>query len=60
LKYADLKKKEIDLYLTFLKTLGDLVPSSQGSEIFPKVFGKSFNDGQIGFGGLLSGVIAAY
>lgn len=59
-RLAALKKKEVDLYLNFLKIFGDLVPSSQGSEIFPKLFGKNLNDGVIGLGGTVSAAIAAY
>ena len=55
-----LQKKKIDAILNILKTLGDMITASQGSEIAPKIFKITFNDGWIGFGGFLSAVITSY
>lgn len=48
------------IFLNLAKTLGDMITSSQASEIFPKLTGKNFNDGWIGLGGLTSAVITCY
>lgn len=49
-----------DQYLNIIKNLGDLITASQGSEIFPKLTGRSFTDGWIGAGGFVSAVITSY
>jgi hypothetical protein len=43
-----------------LKNLGDLVTATQALSIPKSLFGFDFNDGQVGFGGLLSAVITCY
>jgi hypothetical protein len=43
-----------------LKNLGDLVTATQALAIPKSLFGFDFNDGQVGFGGLLSAVITCY
>lgn len=43
-----------------MKTVGDLVPASQGSEFLPKVLKVNANDGLIGAGGFISAVITSY
>ena len=48
------------IFLNIIKTLGDMITSSQASEIFPKLTNKNFNDGWIGLGGLTSAVITSY
>lgn len=55
-----LKEKRFAAILNLLKTLGDMITASQGSEIAPKIFKINFNDGWVGFGGLLSAVITSY
>ena len=52
------EKKE--QYLNIIKNFGDLITASSGSEIFPKLTGKSFTDGWIGAGGFVSAVITSY
>jgi len=49
-----------DIYLTIAKTLGDMVPAAAGAELPQKILKKTFNDGFIGIGGLISAVITSY
>lgn len=53
-------KARTGIFLNLAKTLGDMITSSQASEIFPKLTNKNFNDGQIGMGGFVSAVITSY
>lgn len=55
-----LKKNKFDDVLNILKTLGDMITASQGSEFAPKVLKINFNDGWVGFGGFLSAIITSY
>lgn len=55
-----LKQKKFDAVLNILKTLGDMITASQGSEFAPTVLKINFNDGWIGFGGFLSAIITSY
>jgi peroxin-11B len=55
-----LKQKKFEAVLNILKTLGDMITASQGSEFAPKVLKINFNDGWVGFGGFLSAVITSY
>ncbi|CAD8122822.1 unnamed protein product [Paramecium sonneborni] len=48
------------LYMNLIKILENLMPAGQGSELFLKVLKINFNNGIIGLGGLISGLIAAY
>jgi hypothetical protein len=59
-KFAAINKKKFDNTLNVLKTLGDMVTASQAIQLPRKIFGFDFNDGQVGFGGLLSAVITCY
>ena len=56
----DIKNKRKEHFLNLLKTLGDMITASQGSEIFPNLFKKNWNDGWIGVGGLTSALITSY
>jgi peroxin-11B len=58
LKALKLKKKGI--VLNIIKSLGDLITASQGSEIAPKLLKINFNDGWVGIGGLVSALITSY
>jgi hypothetical protein len=55
-----LSKRKFDNTLNLLKNLGDMVTASQGISLPKTLFGFDFNDGQVGFGGLLSAVITCY
>ena len=59
-KRAGLSKRKFDNTLNLLKNLGDMVTASQGISLPKNLFGFDFNDGQVGFGGLLSAVITCY
>jgi hypothetical protein len=59
-KLAKLGSDKKDQYLNIVKNLGDLITASQGSNIFPKLTGKTFTDGWIGAGGFVSAVITSY
>ena len=57
---VDIRKKQSELHRTLIKTLGDLIPAGQGSEIYPKYFGFNFHEGYCGLGGLVSALISTY
>ena len=59
-KLAKTAAEKKDQYLNIIKNLGDLITASQGSDIFPKITGKTFSDGWIGAGGFVSAVITSY
>lgn len=59
-RLVKIRKDKSDQYLNVIKNIGDLITASQGSEIFPKITGKSFTDGWIGVGGFVSAVITSY
>ena len=59
-KLAKTASEKKDQYLNIIKNLGDLITASQGSDIFPKLTGKTFTDGWIGAGGFVSAVITSY
>ncbi len=59
-KRMALAKRKFDNTLNLLKNLGDMVTASQGISLPKTLFGFDFNDGQVGFGGLLSAVITCY
>jgi hypothetical protein len=59
-KRAALGRRKFDNTLNLLKNLGDMVTASQGISLPKNLFGFDFNDGQVGFGGLLSAVITCY
>jgi hypothetical protein len=59
------KKKRLEF--SILKTLlditgklGDLIPASNGCQIPQKLFGKPFNDGLVGVGGLTSALVSLW
>jgi hypothetical protein len=56
----EINKKKLENTLNLLKNLGDTVTASQALSLPKKLFGFDFNDGQVGFGGLLSAVITCY
>lgn len=56
----NIAKQKFDNTLNLLKNLGDTVTASQALSIPKNWFGFDFNDGQVGFGGLLSAVITCY
>ena len=55
-----INKQKFDNTLNILKNLGDTVTATQALSLPKKWFGFDFNDGQVGFGGLLSAVITCY
>lgn len=57
---AKIAKAKFDNTLNLLKNLGDTVTATQALSIPKNWFGFDFNDGQVGFGGLLSAVITCY
>ena len=59
-RLAGLQRRRLANYLNLAKNLGDLVTASQALSIPKKLFNFDFNDGQVGFGGLLSAVITCY
>ncbi len=59
-KKIGVNKRKFDNTLNLLKNLGDMVTASQGINLPKNLFGFDFNDGQVGFGGLLSAVITCY
>ena len=59
-KRNSLRKRKFENTLNLLKNLGDSVTASQALSLPKKVLGFDFNDGQVGFGGLLSAVITCY
>lgn len=59
-KFKALQQKKFDNLLNLLKTLGDMVTSSQAIGLPKKIIGIEFNDGHVGLGGLLSAVITCY
>ena len=54
------QRKKVENTLNLLKTLGDMVTSSQVLGIPKKLFNFDFHDGHIGIGGLTSSVITCY
>ena len=58
-RVRDYSKKRYELLLNLIKTLGDIIPAGQGSEILPKI-GLSFTDSTVGLGGLVSAIITSY
>ena len=55
-----LKQKKKEIVLNIIKTVGDMIPASQGSEVAPNIFKVNFNDGWMGLGGFISAVITSY
>lgn len=43
-----------------IKTIGDLIPSSQGCGLFKKVFSVDASDALVGWGGFISAIISNY
>lgn len=58
-RIRDLDKKRKELILNLIKTLGDMIPAGQGSEILPKLK-LSFTDSTVGLGGFVSAIITSY
>jgi hypothetical protein len=58
-RFSSVRTRTNACYRTILKSLGDLITSSAGWGISQK-FGVNFNDGHIGFGGSVSGLITCY
>ena len=59
-KFKALQKKKVTNLLNLLKNLGDMITASQALGIPKKLFGFDFNDGHVGFGGLVSALITSY
>lgn len=55
-----LPKRRKALYLTLVKTVGDLFPAMQGWELPQMVIGRPINDGICGIGGFISAAITTY
>ena len=53
-----LDKKIFNLYLNIIGKIGDLLPSAQGAEIPQRLIGKGFNETLVGYGGLISALVA--
>ena len=56
---GDIKKQKFAEILNLIKSNGDIITASSGSEIAPKL-GINFTDAHIGLGGFVSAVIAMY
>ena len=54
------EKKRHALALNLLKTIGDIIPAGQGSQIFENILGFKANEKLCGLGGLLSALISCY
>jgi len=59
-RIAEIEKKKTTVLLNIAKTIGDLIPAANGWELPMKLFGKGFNDGWVGLGGLVSSIITLY
>ena len=59
-KRNNLKRRKFENTLNLLKNLGDIATAAQALSIPKSLFGFDLNDGQVGFGGLLSAVITCY
>ena len=58
-RIRDLDKKRKELILNLIKTLGDMIPAGQGSEILRKLK-LSCTDSTVGLGGFVSAIITSY
>jgi hypothetical protein len=56
----ELHKKRSELLLNLIKTVGDMIPAGQGSEILPNFFSFSASDSLVGIGGFISAIITSY
>lgn len=59
-KLSKINRLKSEVILNIVKSLGDLIPAMSGAEIPQKLFKRTFNDGWIGIGGLISAVITSY
>lgn len=60
IKLKELEQQRKEHFLLLIKTLGDLIPSSQGCGLFKKVFGFDASDALVGWGGFISAIISNY
>eukprot|EP00388_Colpodella_angusta_P031377 GDKK01022599.1.p1 GENE.GDKK01022599.1~~GDKK01022599.1.p1 ORF type:complete len:252 (-),score=68.52 GDKK01022599.1:63-818(-) len=58
--FAKHRAEKNTIYLNLIKNIGDSLSASHNSEITTKLMGRSWNEGAIAMGGLVSGLISVY
>lgn len=59
-KDKTLDVKILNCYLNIFGKIGDLFPSSQGSNIALHLFGKPWSESTVGLGGLVAALVSLY
>ncbi|CEP00389.1 Peroxisomal biogenesis factor 11 [Plasmodiophora brassicae] len=57
---SNLRKERTTIYLKIIAGFGDLPVAANGFNLTQAIFGRQFNDGVLGAGGLISALIGAY
>ena len=58
LKNLEIRRKNLTMNL--VKSLGDIMPAANGSEIAKKIFGRQFPEGLAAIGGFTSATLSVY
>lgn len=59
-KLKNLEIKKSNLTMNLVKSLGDIMPAANGSEIAKKVLGRQFPEGMAAIGGFVSATLSVY
>ena len=59
-KLKNLESKRSTLTLNIVKSLGDIMPAANGSEIALKIFGRQFPEGLAAIGGFVSATLSVH